>query len=59
MGISEVRKRDSRVVPFDQEKISDAIYRAQVSVGAADAGYARELAEVVGHFLVAEKTGSG
>ena len=58
MNIREVRKRDSRVVPFDLDKISDAIYRAQVSVGAADAGYARELAEVVGHFLLTEKSGS-
>ena len=58
MNIREVRKRDSRVVPFDLDKISDAIHRAQLSVGAADAGYARELAEVVGHFLATEISGA-
>ena len=55
--IREVRKRDSRVVPFDLDKISDAIHRAQLSVGAGDRAYARELAEVVEHFLTAESAG--
>ncbi|MCH2583607.1 MAG: ATP cone domain-containing protein, partial [Planctomycetes bacterium] len=44
----------SRVVPFDLDKISDAIHRAQLAVGAGDRAYARELAEVVEHFLTAE-----
>jgi len=55
--IREVRKRDSRVVPFDLDKISDAIHRAQLAVGAGDRAYARELAEVVEHFLTAESAG--
>ena len=55
--IREVRKRDSRVVPFDLDKISDAIHRAQLSVGAGDRAYARELAEVVEHFLTTESAG--
>lgn len=58
MNIREVRKRDSRVVPFDLDKISDAIYRAQVAVGSGNAGYARELAEVVGHFLASQGSGA-
>ena len=55
--IREVRKRDSRVVPFDLDKISDAIHRAQLAVGAGDRAYARERAEVVEHFLTAESAG--
>ena len=55
--IREVRKRDSRVVPFDLDKVSDAIHRAQLSVGAGDRTYARELAEVVEHFLTTESAG--
>ena len=55
--IREVRKRDSRVVPFDLDKISEAIHRAQLSVGPGNRTYARELAEVVEHFLCSEVLG--
>ncbi len=49
--ISEVRKRDNRVVPFDQSKIADAIYRALRSEGEGDRALADELAAAVSHFL--------
>ena len=55
--IREARKRDSRVVPFELNKISEAIHRAQLSVGPGDRTYARELAEVVEHFLCTEVAG--
>ena len=49
--IREARKRDSRVVPFELDKISEAIHRAQLSVGPGDRASARELAEVVEQFV--------
>lgn len=55
--ISEVRKRDTRIVPFDQSKISDAIYKAIRSVGGGDNALANDLAAAVTLFL--EKKFSG
>src|SRR5262245_6170234 len=49
--IREVRKRDDRVVPFDETKIADAIYQAIRSVGRGDRSLAEELAQAVTHFL--------
>jgi hypothetical protein len=49
--IREVRKRDSRIVPFDETKITDAIYAAIRSVGEGDRALAAELAAAVTHFL--------
>ncbi len=49
--ISEVRKRDNRIVPFDQSKIGDAIYKAVRSVGAGDRTLADDLAAAVTLFL--------
>jgi len=46
-----VRKRDGRVVPFDEGKIADAIYRAALAVGGEDRFLAEELASVVTLFL--------
>ena len=46
-----VRKRDSRVVPFDEKKISDAIFKAAQAVGGEDKFLAEELAGVVTLFL--------
>ena len=34
--IREIRKRDDRVVPFDANKITDAIYKAIRSVSESD-----------------------
>ncbi len=47
-----VRKRDGRVVPFDEGKIADAIYRAALAVGGEDRFLAEELASMVTLFLV-------
>jgi len=49
--IRGVRKRDNRVVPYDAAKVSDAIYRAILSVGKGDRSLAEELAEAVALFL--------
>ena len=51
--IREVRKRDGRVVPFDREKIADAISRAfaAVSPERRESSLFRELSAAVDHFL--------
>ncbi|MBP9044592.1 MAG: ribonucleoside triphosphate reductase, partial [Spirochaetes bacterium] len=41
--IQYIRKRDGRIVPFDSEKITDAIFKAAKAVG----GTSRETAAVV------------
>ncbi len=55
--IREIRKRDNRIVPFDQSKISDAIHKAIRSVGGGDRPLADDLAAAVTLFL--EKKFSG
>lgn len=47
--ITKIRKRDGRVVKFEQEKITNAIYKAMVSVGRGEEGRerAKELTEKV------------
>jgi uridine kinase len=45
--IKVVTKRDGRVVPFNQDRISNAIYRAAVSVGGRDKDTARKLSDQV------------
>jgi uridine kinase len=42
-----VKKRDGRVVPFTQERITNAIYRAAVAVGGRDRQIARNLSDQV------------
>ncbi|MBN1420792.1 MAG: hypothetical protein JXP34_18620 [Planctomycetes bacterium] len=49
--IRGVRKRDNRVVPYDPAKVSDAIYRAMLSVGNGDRALAQDLGEAVTLFL--------
>src|SRR3990172_13027615 len=46
-GIKQVTKRDGQVVPFTQERITNAIYRAAVSVGGRDKATAQELSDQV------------
>jgi len=48
--ISKIRKRDGRIVEFDQEKITRAIYKAAESVG----GHDRELAQQLSNKVVEE-----
>jgi len=46
-----VSKRDGRLVPFDESKIAEAIFKAALSVGGEDRFLADELAGVVTLFL--------
>jgi hypothetical protein len=55
--ITQVKKRDGRVVPFDPRRIADAIFRAAQSVGGEDRFLSEELAGVVGLYL--ERTHAG
>src|SRR5262245_16728896 len=42
-----VRKRDGRVVPFQRQKIADAIARAMESAGEPDPRFAAEVAGII------------
>src|SRR5438270_4244131 len=52
-----VSKRDGRLVPFEADKISRALFAAAEGLGRPDAFLARELADGVVHFLAAESEG--
>jgi ribonucleoside-diphosphate reductase alpha chain len=43
LKISQIRKRDGRILPFDKEKIANAIYKAIVATGDRD----RQIAETL------------
>jgi len=45
--IRYVRKRDGRIVPYDERKVADAIFKAAASVGGHDRELAEELAAAV------------
>lgn len=45
--ITHVVKRTGAVVPFNQERITNAIYRAAVAVGGRDRSIAEELSDQV------------
>ncbi|MBU5557576.1 MAG: vitamin B12-dependent ribonucleotide reductase [Candidatus Aenigmatarchaeota archaeon] len=47
MVISHVRKRDGRIVPFEQSRITDAIHRAMFDAGVKDGRDARKLSDKV------------
>lgn len=49
--IISIRKRDGRVVPFDPEKIQNAIYKAFVASGSAKG---EETAQAIGHLVELE-----
>jgi uridine kinase len=49
--ITHVKKRSGAIVPFKQERIANAIYRAVVAVGGRDKEKAGELAEQVVQIL--------
>ncbi len=49
--IAKVRKRDGRLVEFDEVKIADAIFKAACAVGQEERFLAEELASVVTLFL--------
>jgi len=45
--VTEIRKRDGRIVPFEQVKITDAIFKAARSVGGKDKELAKALSDKV------------
>ena len=49
--LRQVRKRSGQLVPFNQEKIANAIFKAAQAVGGEDRQMADELADVVTMFL--------
>ncbi|UCC92144.1 MAG: adenosylcobalamin-dependent ribonucleoside-diphosphate reductase, partial [Candidatus Aenigmatarchaeota archaeon] len=49
--IKKIRKRDGRVVDFEKEKITNAVFKAAKAVGGEDYGLAKVLAEQVIHKL--------
>ena len=53
-----IHKRDGRLVPFEADKISRALFAAGESLGRPDAFLARELTDGVLHFLTAESEGA-
>lgn len=52
-----IRKRDGRLVPFEADKISRALFAATETLGRPDAFLARELTDGVVHFLLTENEG--
>ncbi len=46
-GIACVRKRDGRVVPFQRQKITEAVLRAMEAAGEPDPAFAAEVAGIV------------
>ena len=49
--ITQIRKRDGRIVPFDPEKITNAIYRGIVATGSKDHALAESLSVRVAEIL--------
>lgn len=49
--ITKIKKRDGRIVPFNIEKISDAIFKAAQAVGGENYDTAVELSEIVAKTL--------
>ena len=47
MDISNIKKRDGRIVPFDKDKLANAIFKAARAVGGKDYETAQQLAEKV------------
>jgi len=49
--IKQIRKRDGRLVPFDQEKITNAIFKAAQAVGGSDKKLSEKLSNQVAQIL--------
>ena len=56
--IKHVKKRDGRVVPYDEKKVADAIFKAAAAVGGHDRELAEELAAAVTLVLEQQFAGS-
>ncbi len=50
--ITRIRKRDGRIVDFDQEKITEAIWKAAQAVGGRDKSLAKRLSNQVVQLLI-------
>jgi ribonucleoside-triphosphate reductase (formate) len=56
--LQEIRKRDGRILPFDEEKITQAIFMAAKAVGGENYSLARDLTkEVINHLHVLKLSG--
>ena len=53
--VDSIVKRDGRIVPFQREKITSAIYRAAVAVGGRDRAEAERVADDVLSMLEARR----
>src|SRR5260370_13348346 len=53
-----VHKRDGRLVPFESDRISRALFAAGESLGQPNVFMARELTDSILHFLRAEASGA-
>ena len=53
-----VSKRDGRLVPFDADRISRALFAASEAIGSPNAFLARELADGVVHFVAMDSEGA-
>lgn len=51
MAVTQIKKRNGNIVPFDRVKISNAIYKAAVAVGGKDRARADELSRQVEHVI--------
>ncbi|WP_211231302.1 anaerobic ribonucleoside-triphosphate reductase [Halonatronum saccharophilum] len=51
-GFTKVKKRDGRLVPFDLEKIIDAIFSAAKEVGGHNRNIAKEVGEIAISYLI-------
>ncbi len=51
MNMTKIKKRDGRIVPFDTERISFAIFKAARSAGGQDRKLAEQLAEKVASIM--------
>ncbi|WP_320415609.1 anaerobic ribonucleoside-triphosphate reductase [Candidatus Contubernalis alkalaceticus] len=51
-NFEEIRKRDGRVVPFDRQKITEAIFKAAKAVGGEDRTIAENLTQQVVQYLL-------
>ena len=52
--ISAIVKRDGRTVPFNKDKIAEAIFKAATSVGGKNMDVANDLADQVVEYLEKE-----
>ena len=51
MVVSEIKKRDGKIVKFEQQKITDAIHKALVATHSKDGKIAKRLSNSVVNIL--------